>query len=330
VDHAAGHTAAHLARGREEDGQHDGGGAPPSVPFAQRLHDRMEALGTRVCMGIDPRPDRHPSTHPQSHAGDPAKIAKAVVVYFRDLIDAAAEHLACVKLQSAFFERMGVPGLIGMAQLLADARERDIPAILDAKRGDVGSTAEAYADAYLGGGVFAADALTVQPYLGMDAIEPFVRAAQREHRGLFVLVRTSNPGGADLQDLALADTGTGATTVADRLADLLTERARELGVDARGYGPLGAVVGGTVPERLASLRRRLPHSVLLVPGYGAQGADAEGVRAAFDADGLGAVVSASRSLTYLDGDDPPREAAAAAKGMRDAIRAAIASEGPAR
>ncbi len=285
----------------------------------------MEALGTHVSMGIDPRPDQHPSTHPQGHAGDPAKVAKAVVVYFRDLIDAAADSLACVKIQSAFFERMGVPGLIGMAQLLADARERDIPVILDAKRGDVGSTAEAYADAYLGGGVFAADALTVQPYLGMDAIEPFVAAAQREHRGLFVLVRTSNPGGADLQELALADTGTGAATVADRLADLLTERAREAGVDARGYGPLGAVVGGTVPERMASLRRRLPHSILLVPGYGAQGATAADVRAAFDADGLGAVVSASRSLTYRDGDDPAREAASATRAMRDAIRAAIAS-----
>ncbi|MDZ7707664.1 MAG: orotidine-5'-phosphate decarboxylase [Trueperaceae bacterium] len=329
MDHAAGHTAAHLARDRDGDGQDDlpggGSGSAPTAPFAQRLHARMEALGTHVCMGIDPRPDLHPSTHPASHAGDPAKVAKAVVVYFRDLIDAAADDLACVKLQSAFFERMGVPGLIGMAQLLADARERDIPVILDAKRGDVGSTAEAYADAYLGGGVFAADALTVQPYLGMDAIEPFVLAAQREHRGVFVLVRTSNPGGADLQELALADTGTGAVTVADRLADLLTERAREAGVDAHGYGPLGAVVGGTVPERLASLRRRLPHSILLVPGYGAQGASAEGVRAAFDADGLGAVVSASRSLTYRDGDDPPREAAAATRAMRDAIRAAIAS-----
>jgi orotidine-5'-phosphate decarboxylase len=277
----------------------------------------MEALDTRVCLGIDPRPERHPRTHPDAHGGDPARVAKAVAAYFRELIDAAADHLACVKVQSAFFERLGVPGLIAMAQLLADARERGVPAILDAKRGDIGATAQAYADAYLAGGVFTADALTVQPWLGMDAIEPFVAAAQREHRGVFVLVRTSNPGGADLQELALARTDTGADTVADRLADLLTERAREAGVDARGYGPLGAVVGATVP------RPRLPHSVLLVPGYGAQGGGAEDVAGAFDADGLGAVVSASRSLTYLDGDDPPAEAAAAARDMREAIQAAL-------
>jgi orotidine-5'-phosphate decarboxylase len=318
VDHAAGHTAAHLAAGREADAP-----ARPDTPFAQRLHARMAALDSRVCLGVDPRPERHPATHPDAHGGDPARIARAVAVYFRELIDATADQLACVKLQSAFFERLGIPGLIALAQLLADARERAVPAILDAKRGDVGATAQAYADAYLDGGVFAADALTVQPWLGMDAIEPFVAAAAREHRGVFVLVRTSNPGGADLQELALARTDTGAATVADRLADLLTERAREAGVDAHGYGPLGAVVGGTVPGRLAELRARLPHSPLLVPGYGAQGAGPEDVRGAFDADGLGAVVSASRSLTYLDGDDPPAEAAAAARTMREEIQAVL-------
>jgi orotidine-5'-phosphate decarboxylase len=322
VDHAAGHTAAQLAAGRDDGADRPGGDAPDR-PFAERLHARVEATGSVVCLGVDPRPERHPSTHPDRHGGDPAKVARSVAGYFRDLIAAAAEHLACVKVQSAFFERLGIPGLIAMAQVLADVRELGLPVILDAKRGDIGSTAEAYADAYLTGGVFAADALTVQPYLGMDAIEPFVAAAERGHRGVFVLVRTSNPGGADLQDLALAHAGTGALTVADRLADLLTERARDLGVDARGYGPLGAVVGGTVPGRLAELRRRLPHAVLLVPGFGAQGAGPADVAAAFDPDGFGAIVSASRSLTYLDGDDPPAEAARAAAAMKHDLRAAI-------
>ena len=196
MDHAAGQTAANLALG--------GGDGPPAGDersFAERLHARMEALDTRVCLGIDPRPDRHPATHPDAHGGDPAKVAKAVVLYFRELIDAAADQVACVKLQSAFFEAMGVPGLIGMAQLLADARERGVPAILDAKRGDVGSTAEAYADAYLGDGVFAADALTVQPYLGMDAVEPFVRAAESgEHR----LPVPDDPGVGDFMQPAPA------------------------------------------------------------------------------------------------------------------------------
>jgi orotidine-5'-phosphate decarboxylase len=322
VDHAAGHTAAQLAAGRD-DGSDRSGSGTPDRPFAERLHARVASTGSVVCLGVDPRPERHPSTHPDRHGGDPARVARAVAGYFRELIAAAADHLACVKVQSAFFERLGIPGLIAMAQVLADVRELGLPVILDAKRGDIGSTAEAYADAYLADGVFGADALTVQPSLGMDAIEPFVAAARQGHRGLFVLVRTSNPGGADLQDLALAHAGTGAVTVADRLADLLTERARDLGVDARGYGPLGAVVGGTVPGRLAELRQRLPHSILLVPGFGAQGAGPADVAAAFDPGGFGAVVSASRSLTYLDGDDPPAEATRAAEAMKHELRAAI-------
>jgi len=292
-------------------------------PFHVALHDRVEETGSVVCLGIDPRPEAHPSTHPSTHDHDPARIAKAVVSYYRDLLDAAAPDLACVKLQSAFFERMGIPGLVALAQLLVDARERGLPAILDAKRGDIGSTAEAYAAAYLDGGVFDADALTVHPYLGMDSLEPFVDVAQRNGRGLFLLVRTSNPGGADLQDLTIdaprAD-GARPLTLADRVADLLTDRARELGVDARGYGPLGAVVGGTVPERLVELRARLPHAILLVPGYGAQGAGPAEVRGAFDRQGLGAIISASRSLSHREGNDPPREAADAARSMARALR----------
>jgi orotidine-5'-phosphate decarboxylase len=302
-----------------------------SATFSERLHARVAASGSVVCLGIDPRPEAHPSTHPDAHAGDPAKVAKALVEYFRGIVEAAEPHLACVKVQSAFFERLGIPGLIAMAQLASDVRSLGLPLILDAKRGDVGFTSEAYADAYLADGVFAADALTVHPYLGMDALEPFFTAAERNRRGVFVLVRTSNPGGADLQDLVLAEQGAGGEpsdsgrcTVAHRLAELLTRRARQAGVDARGYGPIGAVVGGTVPGHLATLRRRLPHAILLVPGYGAQGAAPAEVRAAFDADGFGAVVSASRSLTYLAGDDPPAEAAAAARVMHDALRSELA------
>ncbi len=295
-----------------------------ALPFAGTLHARVEETGSVVCLGIDPRPEAHPSTHPAAHDHDPARVAKAVVTYYRALMDAAHAHLASVKLQSAFFERLGIPGLVAMAQLLVDARERGLPAILDAKRGDIGSTATAYADAYLGGGVFDADALTVHPYLGMDSLEPFIDAASRNGRGVFVLVRTSNPGGADLQDLRVSGLEHGGQerwTVADRVADLLTERARELGVDAHGYGPLGAVVGGTIPQRLTELRQRLPHAILLVPGFGAQGAGPDEVKGAFDRHGFGAIVSASRSLSHRDGEDPPGEAAAAAERMARDLRA---------
>ena len=295
----------------------------PRTPFVEALHARMEALGTAVCMGIDPRPHAHPTTHPDRFGGDGAQVAKAVTAYHRAQLEAAADHLACVKFQAAFFERLGIPGWIALAQLLVDAKALGLPAILDAKRGDVGSTAEAYADAYLRDGPFAADALTLNPYLGMDALEPFVATAEAEGRGVFVLVRTSNPGGADLQDLAVAGDG----SVADRVADLLTARAREGPLDARGYGPVGAVVGGTHPDALARARARLPHAILLVPGYGAQGATAEDVAAAFDARGGGAIVAASRSLTHAGGDDPRESARAAAAAMQHALRDAVRAHG---
>jgi orotidine-5'-phosphate decarboxylase len=291
------------------------------IPFPDRLFERILRTNSRVCLGIDPRPEAHPSTRPKL-GDDPAQTAKAVVRYFRDILEATQGALACVKLQSAFFERLGIPGLIAMAQLLADAHELGIPAILDAKRGDVGETAAAYAEAYLGGGVFAADALTVNPYLGMDALEPFVAAAQANGRGLFVLVKTSNPGAGDFQDVPTAD----GSLVFEQVAYRLAARARDL-KSGGGYALLGAVAGATYPQELAHLRETLPQSVLLVPGYGAQGAGPDDVVAAFDEDGLGAVVSASRSLAYASQDGSYALAAqSAVREMRAAINQAIGLE----
>lgn len=287
--------------------------------FAERLHQRVLETGSRVCLGIDPRPEDHPATRPQTMGNDPARTAKAVVGYFRDILEATQDLVACVKLQSAFFERMGIPGLISLAQLLVDARELGIPAILDAKRGDIATTAEAYADAYLADGVFAADALTVNPYLGMDSLEPFLKSAAAHGRGLFVLVKTSNPGSGDFQNLETL----GGGLVFDQVAYKLAERAARLN-PAGGYTPLGAVVGATYWQELEHLREMLPQSVLLLPGYGAQGATAEDLAAAFDEDGLGAVVSSSRGLTYLtQGSDYAIQAQAATRAMRDAINEAI-------
>ena len=289
--------------------------------FAERVQERLHRLDTRVCLGIDPRPERHPSTHPDTHGGDPAAVARSVVEYFRAILEAAAESVVCVKLQAAFFERLGIPGLIGLAQLLADTRSMDLPIILDAKRGDVGTTAEAYADAYLGDGVFSADALTVSPYLGRDGLEPFAAAARRNGRGVFVLIKTSNPGSADLQDLPVEADG---APLWHRTAALVAELGSDHAGSAGGYGPVGAVVGGTHPADLPTARRLLPASLLLVPGYGAQGAGAEDVVPAFDEDGGGAVVSASRSLTYVsDGGSWARASADAAVAMRDAINRAL-------
>ena len=286
--------------------------------FSTRLHERIRRVDSRVCLGIDPRPDAHPLTHPKRFKDDPAQVAKAVVYYFQAIIQATQDLVACYKLQSAFFEALGIPGLISMAQLIADIKARGIPVILDAKRGDIGSTAEAYARAYFGEGVFSSDALTVNPYLGLDSLEPFLTQAVNEERGLFVLVKTSNPGSADFQDLGTQD----GRKVYERVADELAGLAKKY-VSAQ-YSPLGAVVGATHPDELRDLRQRLPHSVLLVPGYGAQGAAAEDVAGAFDKDKLGAVVSSSRALTYItQEDDFSQRARGATEAMRDELNAVL-------
>ena len=288
-------------------------------PFAERLFDRINNTNSRVCLGIDPRPGAHPLTHPARFEGDPAQVARAVVHYFQAIIQATQGSVACYKLQSGFFEALGVPGLIALAQLIADVRARGIPVILDAKRGDIGATAAAYAQSYLGNGVFASDALTVNPYLGEDGLEPFVTQSVSADRGMFVLVKTSNPGSVDLQDARLES----GERVFERVAALVT-RLAEPHRGASGYAPVGAVVGATYPAELGALRARLPYSVLLVPGYGAQGGSAEDVAAAFDQDGLGAVVSSSRALTYLtqEADFAERSRAAVAE-MNAALDGAL-------
>ena len=291
-----------------------------SASFAERLHERVLRLDTRVCLGIDPRPAAHPLTDPVRHANDPARIGRAVAAYAREVLDATHDLIACVKPQSAFFEALGIPGLIALAQVIADAKALGVPVILDAKRGDIGSTAEAYAAAYLADGVFAADALTVNPYLGLDTLEPFLAAAEARQRGVFVLVKTSNLGSGDLQDVI----GSDGRHLHERLADALAARGSAMQPDPHGYGPLGAVVGATYPHELSAARERLPASVLLVPGYGAQGGTAQDVVGAFDARGLGAVVNASRSLYYPGRGEGIQEAArAAATAMRDDLNAAL-------
>ena len=284
-----------------------------------RLAHRVAATDSRVCLGIDPRPDAHPLTDPDTHHNDPAKVARAVVHYFQAILDKTHDLIACVKPQSAFFERLGIPGLIALAQLIADAKSLELPVILDAKRSDIGSTSRAYADAYLADGVFGSDALTINPYLGTDSMHPFVETADANERGLFVLVKTSNPGSGDFQSLTTAAGRQVYEVVAERLTGLAEQR-----LDADGLSPIGAVVGATFPQELAQIRQQLPHSWILVPGYGAQGATASDVSGAFLAGGKAAVVSASRSLTHTTDDQTfARRAREAALVMRDEINAAI-------
>ena len=304
-------------------------GQPTPEGFAARVHERRHRLGTAVCLGLDPRPTAHPLTHPKTlgatNIWDDA-VLEAVRDYCFAVLNATHDLIAACKPQAAFFEALGPGGFEVLADVLRYARRLGVPVILDAKRGDIGTTAAAYAEAYLGDGPLAADALTVSPYLGLDTITPFLDAAVRGGRAVYVLVRTSNPGSRDLQALALG----GGGTVAGHLAAALAAMAADLPADEQGYTALGAVAGD--PSDLQALRAALPRSPLLVPGFGAQGATADDVVPAFDANGSGAVVNASRSLTYGDGFESAASfeqvgelSRAATQSMRDALESALAA-----
>lgn len=205
--------------------------------------------------------------------------------------------MAAVKLQVAWFERLGPPGVAALAELLQAARERGLLTIADAKRSDIAATGAAYAEAWLGEDApLAADALTLSPYLGLDSLEPFAAAAERAGAGLFVLVRTSNPGARDYQDLHV-----GALRVYERLALSLAPLAKRLLAPRSGWSSLGAVVGATWLAEARQARELLPRSLFLVPGYGAQGASAREAVGGFvpGPNGLeGGLVNASRSLLF--------------------------------
>jgi orotidine-5'-phosphate decarboxylase len=237
-----------------------------------------------------------------------------------EIVEACASSVVAIKPQMAFFEAHGIEGLRALTGVLKLAQKLDLITIADAKRGDIGSTSAAYAEAFLGTGDFACDAITVNPYLGSDALAPFI-ARVRTGRGLFVLVKTSNPSSSEFQD---------RLTPERPLWELVAERVNGWGSDfigAHDLTPVGAVVGATYPDHAVRARKLLPNSIILVPGYGAQGASADDAVAAARPDGLGVIVNASRSLMYAYLKRPdlrPGEAAAeAAEAMRVELNQAL-------
>lgn len=265
--------------------------------FADRLVAAVERKGAPLCVGLDPDPALMP-------------WGLGVVEFCRGIVDAVAGVAVAVKPQSAFFEAQGSDGWAALGEVCEYAREAGLLVIADAKRGDVPSTARAYADAFAP----LADAVTVNPYLGHDSLEPFLA---RDGLGVFVLVKTSNPGSADLQDLPLAD----GRPLWQHVAELVHRWGADL-VGSSGLSSVGAVVGATFPQEVAEARQLLPDSVLLLPGVGAQGARAEDLAAAFAAGPAAALVSASRSVIYADGGAGWQEAAAAeAARLAGALRA---------
>lgn len=295
--------------------------------FADRLAAAVMAKGNPVLVGLDPRFGQLPASLKTAEAADYAGQAAAFRKFCEGVIDVVAPLVPAVKPQAAFFEQLGPAGMTALGDVIRYARERGLLVIVDGKRNDIGSTATAYAEGYLGDeqySAWAGDALTVSPYLGEDSLEPFVATAGERGAGIFVLVKTSNPGGGMFQDL-VAD----GLPIYRHVADYVERTAAATSGEC-GYGLAGAVVGATYPSQAAELRRAMPHAWFLVPGYGSQGATARDVSSSFDMQGLGAIVNNSRGIIFAHARKEYAEfgearwqdaVVAATKSMIDELRA---------
>jgi orotidine-5'-phosphate decarboxylase len=269
--------------------------------FADRLADAVAAKGNAACVGLDPRWESLPNEIKTRHGDDSlTAVAAAFEEFCGRVLDIVAPIIPVVKPQAAFFEACGPDGMAAMQRLLRKARTLGLLTILDGKRNDIASTASAYADAAFAGtrigdrrwSVWEVDAVTVNPYLGRDAVEPFLESARRVNGGVFVLVRTSNPGAGLFQDL-----GCEGRPIFQHVGSAVAGWTRE-NLGQCGFGDVGAVMGATYPTELAELRGMLPNVVFLIPGFGAQGGTAADVVPAFCNEGLGAVVSSSRCVLF--------------------------------
>jgi orotidine-5'-phosphate decarboxylase len=298
--------------------------------FADRLTAAIRSKGTPLCVGIDPRWESLPDEIRTRHGGATLEsVAAAFEEFCGRVIDIVAPLVPAIKPQSAFFEAAGPAGFATQGRLMAKARNLGLVVILDAKRNDIASTAAAYADAAFTGlrcdgrdlPVWEADALTVNPYLGRDAVEPFIESARKVSAGVFVLVRTSNPGAGLFQDLLVQ--GNPPRPLYQHVGSAVASWTRE-NLGRCGFGDVGAVVGATYPAEMAALRQEMPEVPFLIPGYGSQGGTAADVAPAFRADGSGAVVSSSRGVLF---PFKPADAEWETKIER-AARAAIADLAP--
>jgi orotidine-5'-phosphate decarboxylase len=282
-----------------------------AATFGDRLAEAVERKHSQLIVGLDPVTDLLPvELAGDAHLGR-AEAADAFSRFCRGIIDAVAVYAVGVKPQLAFFEALGSDGMRAFEDVCAYARTAGLIVLADGKRGDIGSTSRAYAAAYLEPREDQpplADALTVNPYLGRDSIEPLIAACRREGAGIFCLVKTSNEGVADIQDLALSD----GSPLWQHVARLVAEWGEDL-VGERGLSSVGAVVGATHPRAIGEARKLLPRAVLLLPGIGAQGGIAADVALAFTSGPASALVAASRSVLYAfrTGEDDWRSAAAA-------------------
>jgi orotidine-5'-phosphate decarboxylase len=276
----------------------------PELNFADRLLAAVEAKKSPLVVGLDPSYAQLPAAitgqRSLNDESDTTVAVDAVTEFCNKVLKLVAPHVAAVKINSAFFEQYYWDGVEAFSNIVQEANAHGLIVINDAKRGDIGNTAERYATATLADPGFAnldelvgPDAVTVNPYMGADSVLPFVKTAGEFGKGIFVLVRTSNPGAAEIQDQVLQN----GTPLYMHVGKLVEKWGESL-IGQRGYSSVGAVVGATNPAQLAELRAALPKTILLVPGYGAQGGTAQDIARAFNADHSGAIVNASRSVIY--------------------------------
>lgn len=302
----------------------------------EQLISKIKKMQNPTVVGLDPKLSYIPSyildDAFKAYGKKPDAVAEALTKFNFGLIDALCDIVPAVKPQMAYYEMYGLAGLIALKKTIDYAKEKGMYVILDGKRNDIGSTAESYAEAYLGCSKideetsyhdFDADALTVNAYLGTDGVMPFVKKCKENDKGIFVLVKTSNPSSGELQDL-VAD----GKHIYEHMAELVNKWGEQT-VGESGYSAVGAVVGATYPEQAEKLRKLMPKTYFLVPGYGAQGGTAEDVAKSFNSDGLGAIVNSSRGIMCayqkkgLSGEAFADAARQEAISMRDAIMNAI-------
>ncbi len=308
--------------------------------FADRLVEAIQKKNSVVCVGLDPRLAQMPAflikKHVDNFGPGLTAVANAFLDFGKGIIDAVKDKAVAIKPQLAFYEEYGFQGIWALEETCRYAKEQGLLVIVDGKRNDIGSTAEAYARAFLSGTeifgekvrTMEADALTVNAYLGWDGIKPFADACAKEDKGIFILVKTSNPSSGDIQDRRTEDE---KMSIANLMAHFVEAWGSD-SVGSHGYSSIGAVVGATYPGEAKHLRAIMPETFFLVPGYGAQGGSADDTKPCFNEDGLGAIVNSSRGIIFAyennggtkGGEDYAEAARDAAELMRQELNRARA------
>lgn len=264
-----------------------------------KLINKIQEMQNPTVIGLDPRYEMIPEFIKNKYEKNLEDVAEAILEFNKKIIDAVYDIIPAVKPQIAFYEMYGLEGMKVFEKTCKYAKEKGMIVIADIKRGDIGTTAKAYSNAFLGKtligdkeeSIYDVDFVTLNPYMGIDAIKPFIDDCKKYNKGAFILVKTSNPSSGDIQDLQLES----GEKVYTKVVKLVEEWGKDL-VGEYGYSSISAVVGATYPKQLEELRKEAPHTFFLIPGYGAQGGKAEDILLGFDKNGIGGIVNSSRGL----------------------------------